>query len=301
MRGLAILWLGCLGWTGSAVAEDAQSAYRAEWTTWHRARLDRLTAEDGFLSLAGLYWLAEGENRFGAAGDNDIVFPDPAPAHIGVFALAQGQVSLSVNAGVAVFREDPEEGKTPVRALDFPDLTDADPAPLALDSLLFYPIERSGCYGIRLKDLHSETRLNFGGIEHFPPDASWRIEGRFEPFAEPRTVPVPSIIGTVSDTPWPGDALFTIGGTEYRLAVFGEEASDDFFTVFADQTNGDDTYGGGRFLVIERLADNRVVVDFNKAYNPPCAFTDYATCPLPPAQNHLAVRIEAGEQYRGDH
>ena len=122
MRGLNALLLGSVLWAGWTHAEDPISVYRAEWDTWHKARLERLTAADGFLSLAGLYWLVEGENRFGAAGDNNIVFPDPAPAHIGVFTLAAGQVSLEVKTGVEVFREDPEKGQTPVRALDFPDL-----------------------------------------------------------------------------------------------------------------------------------------------------------------------------------
>jgi hypothetical protein len=142
MRGLNALLLGSVLWAGWAHADDPISVYRAEWDSWHKARLERLTAADGFLSLAGLYWLVEGENRF--AGDNDIVFPDPAPAHIGVFTLAAGQVSLEVKTGIEVFREDPEKGQTPVRALDFPDLADTDPAPLAVGSLHFYPIERSG-------------------------------------------------------------------------------------------------------------------------------------------------------------
>ena len=142
MRGLNALLLGSVLWAGWTHAGDPISVYRAEWDSWHKARLERLTAADGFLSLAGLYWLVEGENRF--AGDNDIVFPDPAPAHIGVFTLAAGQVSLEVKTGIEVFREDPEKGQTPVRALNFPDLADTDPAPLAVGSLHFYPIERSG-------------------------------------------------------------------------------------------------------------------------------------------------------------
>ena len=112
---------------------------------------------------------------------------------------------------------------------------------------------------------------------------------------------MPSIIGTVSATPWPGDIVFTIAGQEQRLAVFGEIGDKLFFTVFADATNGQESYGGGRFLVVEHLGDGRVIADFNKAYTPPCAFTPYATCPLPPPQNRLDVRIEAGERYRGEH
>lgn len=272
-----------------------------EINTWRAQRLKRLVAEEGFLSLAGLYWLREGENTFGSAEDNDLVFPAGAPAHIGRFALRAGIVSLHIESGAPVTHIDSTGVERAVQTLDFPNLKNDDPAALRLGSLRFYPIERDGRYGVRLKDTQSETRLHFEGIESFAIDSLWRIEAHFEIFATPRSIEVPSIIGTTAETPWPGNIVFSVGGQEQRLAIFGEIGDKLFFTVFADATNGQESYGGGRFLVVEHLGEGRVIADFNKAYNPPCAFTPYATCPLPPPQNRLDVRIEAGERYRVEH
>ncbi len=275
--------------------------YADEIMAWREKRLKRLVAEEGFLSLAGLYWLREGDNSFGAAEDNALVFPAGAPAHIGRFALSAGIVSVQIENGVSVTHVDSTGAERAVQKLDFPNLKNDDPAPLRLGSLRFYPIERDGRFGVRLKDTQSATRLHFEGIEYFAIDSAWRLEGRFDIFETPRSIEVPSIIGTVSATPWPGDIVFSVDDQEQRLAVFGEIGDKLFFTVFADATNGQETYGGGRFLVVEHLGDGRVIIDFNKAYSPPCAFTPYATCPLPPPQNRLEVRIEAGERYSLGH
>ena len=297
MRTIRFILLFALVWPIALSATE----YSEEIAAWRAQRLQRLMAEEGFLSLAGLYWLREGDNSFGAAEDNDLVFPAGAPAHIGVFTLSDGVVSLQIERGVPVMHIDSTGAERAVQTLDFSDLKNDDPAALRLGSLRFYPIERDGRFGVRLKDVESETRRHFAGIEHFAVDSLWRVEARFEIFATPRSIEVPSIIGTVSATPWPGDIVFTIAGQEQRLAVFGEIGDKLFFTVFADATNGQESYGGGRFLVVEHLGDGRVIADFNKAYTPPCAFTPYATCPLPPPQNRLDVRIEAGERYRGEH
>lgn len=290
---------------GSA-AEDSHASveaesYRAEFEAWKSERITRLRAEDGWLSLAGLLWLQEGDNSFGSAADNTILFPEPAPAHVGVFTLREGKVSLVVAAGAKVFDRDPERGPVPVRSRVYPGLSASDPEALELGPFRFYPIERSGRFAIRLKDMDSATRRNFSGIDCFSRDEAWRLEGRFEAFDDSsRTLLVPSIIGTPTQTPWPGMVRFQVGAEEYQLAVFGDTVEDSW-TVFADRTNGKETYGGGRFLVVESLGDGRVLLDFNKAYNPPCVFTPYATCPLPPSRNRLAIRIEAGEKMYAGH
>jgi uncharacterized protein (DUF1684 family) len=296
MRPILLLLLSVIVWPIALSATE----YTEEIAAWRAQRLKRLTAEEGFLSLAGLYWLKEGDNSFGSAEDNDLVFPAGAPAHIGVFTLNTGVVSLQIESGAPVTHIDSVGAERAVQTLDFANLKNDDPAALRLGSLRFYPIERDGRFGVRLKDIHSETRQHFEGIEHFVVDSLWRVEARFEIFAQPRSIEVPSIIGTVSATPWPGDIVFSVGGQEQRLAVFGEIGDKLFFTVFADATSGQETYGGGRFLVVEHLGDGRVIADFNKAYSPPCAFTPYATCPLPPPQNRLDVRIEAGERFSGE-
>jgi uncharacterized protein (DUF1684 family) len=272
-----------------------------EINAWRAKRLKRLTAEEGFLSLSGLYWLKEGDNNFGSAEDNELVFPAETPAHIGVFTLREGHVSLRIEADTNITQRDSLGVERAVQQQEFSALKDADPEALRMGSLRFYPIERDGRFGVRLKDTQSQTRQHFAGIDYFYIDPTWRIEGHFEIFATPRSIEVPSIIGTSAETPWPGNVVFSVEGQEQRLAIFGELGDKLFFTVFADATNGQESYGGGRFIVVEHLGDGRIIIDFNKAYTPPCAFTPYATCPLPPPQNRLDVLIEAGERYSSEH
>ncbi len=287
-------------WTLVCFSTGQADEYTAGIEHWRQQRLAALTAEEGFLSLTGLYWLREGKNTFGSAEGNDLIFPDGAPSHMGSFTLQGDRVSALITAS-GVTRLDTAGVEQPVQMLDFTDLQNADPPALRFRSLRFYPIERDGRYGVRLKDTQSPTRLDFAGIPSFDADPAWRIEGHFAPFAEPRSINVPSIIGTVSQTPWPGNVVFSVEGKEYRLAVFGEASDAQFFVVFGDKSNGQETYGGGRFLIVDHHADGRATIDFNKAYSPPCAFTPYATCPLPPEQNRLDLYVQAGEQYSGDH
>lgn len=301
MRNLAILLLGSILLPAYLGAGEEPDSYATEIATWREERLARLKAEGGFLTLAGLYWLEEGDNHFGSAEDNDLIFPETTPAHIGTFTLKAGAVSLTVLPGIDLLRDHPEAGQIPVSSLQFPNLSSADPEPLALGTFRFYPIERSGRFGVRLKDLDSEVLRDFRGIDHFPINEKWRVEGRFVPFAEPKTLQVPTIIGTTTEISWPGMVHFEIDGEEHDLVVFGEVEDSSWFTIFADRTRGVETYGGGRFLGIENAGEGGAVIDFNKAYNPPCAFTPFATCPLPPQQNILTIRVEAGEKNYGHH
>ena len=295
------LLLGFLAWAALLRLGNADESHDAEIGRWRAERLRALTAEDGYLSLAGLYWLKEGASRFGSAENNDIVFPVHAPAHIGVVTLEDGAVSIEIDPGVLVVRADTSGRGVPVRSVRFDELEKEDPDPLELGQFLFYPIERSGRYGIRLKDRDSEILRAFRGLDSYPTDAAWRLEGTFEPFDEPRIMMVPTIIGTPGEMAWPGVVRFSIAEQEHTLAVFGDPGSPSYFTIFADQTSGGETYGAGRFLVVSVDRDSMAVVDFNKAYNPPCAFNPFATCPLPPQQNFLATRVEAGEKSYGDH
>jgi len=301
MCNLAILLIGSILLPICLEAAEEPGSYKTEIATWHKERLARLKAEDGFLTLAGLYWLKEGDNHFGSAKDNDLIFPESTLAHIGTFTLRTGQVSLMILPGIDVYRNHPEAGQIPVRSLPFPSLSSTDPEPLALGNLRFYPIERSGRFGVRLKDLDSELLHNFSNIDHFPANKKWRIEGVFKPFDEPKTLQVPTIIGTPTEITCPGMVHFEINGVKHELVVFGEAGDSSWFTIFADRTRGVETYGGGRFLSVENAGEGRALIDFNKAYNPPCAFTPFATCPLPPQQNILTTRIEAGEKTYGHH
>jgi uncharacterized protein (DUF1684 family) len=167
--------------------------------------------------------------------------------------------------------------------------------------MTLHVIERGGRLAVRVRDTASPARTRFDGIEAYPVDARWRVAARFEPYEPARTVEVPTVLGTAEPMTCPGRLVFELDGRTFTLDAMSEADDADLFLIFADATNRDATYGGGRFLYAARPgADGTVVVDFNKAYNPPCAFTPYATCPLPPPQNSLELRVEAGEKRWGD-
>ncbi len=268
-------------------------AHSADIEAWREWRHADLMQPDGWLSLVGLLWLEPGRNTFGADTGNKIVFsPENAPASIGQFVLDNDMVSMTVrsNLGVQV------DGK-PAQwyMMSAPSLSESPVA--TLGSLQWHVIKRQERFAIRLKDSLSSTRIEFPGIEMFDLDPEWRFVATFDRYDPPRTIKVPNILGTVSDQPSPGAVVFKVGRKKYRLDVTQERDNPNYFIVFADETNGLETYGGGRFVWVDvEDKDGHVVLDFNKSYNPPCVFTDYSTCPLPPRQNRLPLRIEAGEK-----
>jgi uncharacterized protein (DUF1684 family) len=272
--------------------------YKEEIDRWHQRRVERLQSKTGWLSLAGLYWLEEGENTFGAAEANQIRFPeDKSPPFIGSFLLKDGQVRVKIKPGVPV-----EHDGVPVEEMEvMPDIS-GNPTILSLDSLSWFVIKRDQRYGIRLRDSENENLKHFNGIERFPVDSTWRIAAGFEKYDPPKPINIPTVLGTVSQETSPGALVFEIAGKTYRLDPTGDDQRKRLFLIFADQTNGIDTYGAGRFLSVDSTASDSIyILDFNKAYNPPCAFTPYATCPLPPQQNVLPVAVTAGEKKYGDH
>jgi hypothetical protein len=271
------------------------SHFEAETRDWHAKRISRLKAEDGWLSLVGLHWLKEGDSRFGSAPDNELVFPAPAPARVGTFSRKGDSVSLTLEPGVSLTLDGkPFTGGT-VRS-------DAQGGPdtLALGTMRFFIIRRGERLGVRVKDPEAPTRKNFHGIPTYAPNPTWRLEARFEPATQQTKIAVPNVLGEVEDMASPGTAVFTVGGQEYRLTPV-DDGSGQLFFIFGDLTNRDETYGAGRFVYADMPKDGRLVLDFNRAYNPPCAFTPFATCPLPPPQNRLKLRVEAGEKRYGDH
>jgi hypothetical protein len=267
----------------------------AETRAWHQKRIASLTSENGWLSLVGLHWMKEGDNRFGSAPDNDFVFPEGTPAHIGTLTRKGGKVTLAVQPGVSLTR-----AGQPFTGGELGD-SENDKDVLALGTLRFYVIRRGERLGLRVKDSEAPARKQFHGIPTWPVSAAWRIEARFEPAATPRKMAVPNVLGTVEEMPSPGTLVFKVGEQEYRLDPVQEPGDEKFFIIFADQTNRSESYGAGRFLYADPPKDGKVVLDFNRAYNPPCAFSAYATCPLPPPQNRLKLRVEAGEKRYGDH
>jgi uncharacterized protein (DUF1684 family) len=277
----------------------ADKQYTDSINTWHEQRIKRLTSEDGWLSLAGLYWLEEGPNTFGAHPENDLVFPlESTPDFIGSFHLRDTVVTMIINSNGHVFHDSiPVTDSLILRA----DNT-GTPTIISQGTLSWYVIKREERYGIRLKDRENLNLLEFQRIERFPVDKKWLVSGQLIPYETEKTIRVPTVLGTTADEPCPGFLKFKIGGTEYRLDPIADSTSKSLFVIFGDATNGESTYGAGRFLYVD-LPDEtgNTMIDFNKSYNPPCAFSAYATCHLPPLQNRLAVEIQAGEKKYGRH
>ncbi|MEX2160856.1 MAG: DUF1684 domain-containing protein [Anaerolineales bacterium] len=252
-----------------------------------------LRREYGWLSLAGLFWLAEGENALGSAVDCPVRLSSRAPAHAGAFTLRGGQVTVTPAAGIRMTLNDAVlTGPSQILKVDSSGETDF----IFIHDLRMRVIERAGKLGIRLWDPQSPVRRDFPGCIWYPPDASYRVAARVEPYAEPRHFTVEDSTGNLRPVTMHAALAFKLDGAEYRLDA---ERKDDgaFDIVFKDATAGRTTYGAGRFVDSEVPVGDQVVIDFNVAYNPPCAFTEFATCPLPVPQNILPVAIEAGEKY----
>ncbi len=269
----------------------SDEAHLKEIEQWRRERHESLAEPDGWFSLVGLFWLEEGESTCGSDPSSDVRLPDSAPARVGVLRLSEGGVELeaSPEAGVTV------DGQAVARAALATDAS-GEPTVVEVGSIRFYLIDRGGRIGVRVKDSQSPALLAFEGIESYDVDARWRIEARFVPYDPPKPIAVPSVLGTVDEQPSPGAVEFSMEGQTHRLDVL-PGGDGEYFIVFGDATNGKETYGGGRFLYAAEAGETgTVVLDFNQAYNPPCAFTPYATCPLPPRQNRLEMAVPAGEK-----
>ena len=288
---LTILFISFLVGCNKKIETDP--AYAANIKTWHNKRVQNLKKETGWLNLAGLYWLKQGENTFGSDPSNDIIFPSDTPLKIGSIILNDSVTQLKVNNDIGVTIN----GIKVKEALLQNDLS-PNTYIMSLGSYKWNIIRREGKFGIRLRDLNSPLVKNFPGIDTYPVDKSWRMEASFNKFTGPRKMMVPTIIGIVEENTVTGNLTFTKDGNKYSLIPIVENGS--FFLIFADETNGEETYGAGRFLYASLPDSNgKVILDFNKSYNPPCAFTKYATCPLPPKDNSLHLKVTAGEKKFG--
>ena len=276
--------------------DPPSAAYRADIEAWRERRVAKLRAEDGWLSVVGLFWLDEGENAVGSAPGSRVRLPAPAsPAHLGSIDLAAGRATLRPAPGADLTANGAPVAGPVVLASD----ADEETTMLRRGSLLFYLIRRGDKVGVRVKDSQSAARRSFHGLDYFPIDPAWRIVARFEPYDPPRSISVPNVLGQDNAEKSPGAIVFEHGGKTYRLDPVLERGETDYFVIFGDRTNGTSTYGAGRFLYVAPPVDGTTVIDFNRAYNPPCVFTDYATCPLPPPQNRLPIGVEAGEKEYG--
>jgi hypothetical protein len=288
--------LGALALAATLARAGPEEAYRTEIQRWREAREESLKKEGGWLSVAGLFWLNEGRNTFGTGTNNDIVLPEGgAPRHAGWFELRGGAVVVTLAQGV----EATVGGRAAGGRVLQPDSAGA-PDVLRVGRLSLHVIERGEKLAIRLKDPDSAARRSFAGLSWFDIQEAARVRARFVPYEKPKAIRVPNILGQSSDMPSPGYCSFEWGGREVRLeGVFEEDDARELFFIFRDQTSGKETYPAGRFLYSELPKEGTVILDFNKAYNPPCAFTAFATCPLPPPQNWMPVAVTAGEKRYG--
>jgi uncharacterized protein len=289
---LAALTLVVTALAGTApLASQAGADYVRGIETWRTAREAELRADDGWLTLVGLFWLTEGRNTIGGAATNAVPLPaTSAPPRLGVLELRAGVVRLTPEPGTALRIN----GKPAAAQALRPQPGDYDV--LTMGSLTFFVIKRGERFGVRVKDRESPARREFAGLRWFPIREDRRVRARFIAHATPTTIPIANVLGNIDPWPSPGYAVFNLDGRECRLtAVLDGADAKELFFVFRDLTTGTETYPGGRFLYAEMPVNGEVFLDFNKAHSPPCAFTPFATCPLPPKENHLVVRIEAGE------
>jgi uncharacterized protein (DUF1684 family) len=274
-------------------AQAPDAAYLQSFEKWKAELVDDL--KERWLPLAGLFWLKPGANTFGAADDNAVVLPS-GPAHAGTFRLQGEDVSVELSPGVAAKIGGKNDTKAQLQA----DVT-GTPTVIELGSLRMHLIKRGARLGIRVKDLNSAAVRNYAGPAFFPLDMTYRVTATFVPSDGKKSVDVPNVLGDVTPTPISGEVHFKLNGQELTLTALGGEPAKGLSFVISDLTSKTDTYPGGRFLDTDPLADGKVVLDFNRAYSPPCAVTPYATCPLAPKENRLTVAIPAGEKYDRKH
>jgi uncharacterized protein (DUF1684 family) len=263
--------------------------YEKEVLDWRAKYQDKLLADDGWLTVAGLSWLSEGVNTVGHGKAFDVRLTSSfVGTRFGEITLAGDSAKLRVDAGVAAtvsghavteIELSPKDGKPPV---------------IEVGSQSFFLIKREDRIGIRVKDLNSPSRLKFAGLHWYNVDPTLRVEADLKPFSEPRDILIPNVLGGSFKYKSPGLLVFRIKGKKYTLQPV--EEGEKLFIIFRDETARSETYGAGRFLYAAKPENGKVILDFNKAENPPCAYTAFATCPLPPQQNRLKVAIKAGEK-----
>jgi len=281
----------------SATLQPLDAAYLQSFEKWKSELVDDL--KQNWLPLAGLFWLKPGGNTFGSASDNAIVLPS-GPAHAGAFNRQGEDVTVELQKGV----EAKVGGQAQTTAKLYSDASANNkegPTVVELGKLRMHVIKRGERLGIRVKDLNSEAVRKYAGPVFFPLDMNYRVTGTFSPSDGKRTVDVPNVLGDITPTPIVGDVRFKLNGQDLMLTALGGDQAKGLTFVISDLTSKTDTYPGGRFLDSDPVVDGKVVLDFNRAYSPPCAVTPYATCPLAPKENRLQVAISAGEKYDRTH
>ena len=275
-----------------------QDAYRTAVDAWHADRVARLGAADGWLSLIGLDWLNPGENTLGSAPGSTVLLPaEVAPAKAGLFVLVGGSVHFKPLPESGLLLNGKPATETILRAD-----VDGQPDILQAGRVRLHLIRRGTRFALRLKDPKTPALKAFHGVPRYPVEPAWRVEADFTPYPSPQIRAIPTVLGTTEPMKAPGVLRFKVAGREVTLEPMLEEGDQpELFLIFKDGTSGQGTYGAGRFLYADLAKNGKVILDFNRAINPPCAFTIFATCPLPPKQNQLTIAIPAGERDPGMH
>jgi uncharacterized protein len=294
-----VFTLGVLAVTALLFA-DATPDWKAGLLQWRAHREQRLSAPDGWLTLVGLEWLKPGSNTVGSAADNRIRLSPVAPAHLGVIEVSGSDIRLQAPAGG--FTSGVQLDGSPAQAAELADDEAQKPSVLTAGTLTILLLHRGDRYALRIKDSQAPTRLNFHGLNWYEPNPHYRVEAKWIPFVPVKQIKVPSIIGVTNEMPAPGLAEFTLDGKTLQLEpVLEEPDAKQLFFILRDTTSRTTSYGAARFLYTD-FPDHgldqpgHLILDFNRLQNPPCAYTAYATCPLPPEQNRLAIALPVGEE-----
>jgi len=285
----------------NATDTDSAATWRASLLTWRAELAKELQQANGWLTLIGLEWLKPGDNTFGSAPGNNFVVKAPTAAYLGVVQLNDKGLELlpphgGYPKGLLV------DGRLPENPQTLGSDDSEHPSKITTGTVTITIIHRSERYGLRIKDSKAPARTQFHGLRWYPPDETYRVQAKWIPYNPPHQVAIPTILGTEVKSDVPGAAEFTLDGKMLRLEPILESPDEkELFFILRDTTSTTETYGAGRFLYTplpdHGLAEpGELILDFNRAQNPPCAYTPYATCPLPPPQNRLPIAIPAGQQ-----
>jgi uncharacterized protein (DUF1684 family) len=287
---VASLLASCGSSSGAGNLDD--EAIEAGVIEWRKGRLERLMAPNGYLTLVGLFWLDEDISTFGGARQNDLLFPGAADARMGEFRVTTDGVLMAAAEGVEM-----RSGGEPVASILISDDTTEDPVMINYGSMAWTVIQRDGRFAVRLRDYENRAVDSFPPLEYFPIDPGWHVEATFTRYAEPRSVAANTVIEGLGWNPVsPGLLEFHKDGQAYEIEPY--LSGERLFLVFGDTTNGRETYPAGRFLYADMPGeDGKTVLDFNRAYSPPCAFNDFSTCPIASPRNRLPTAVNAGELY----
>jgi uncharacterized protein len=280
--------------TSTPVIED-EAAYIESIELWQDERLEGLKEKDGWLNLAGIYWLEEGIQTIGSDSSNDIIFPAKAPAYLGTLNVENEKVYLEVSDNVELHYKNELANE-----LDLTYEASGDPSYITHGDFAWYIMRRHTSLAIRLRDYKNPAIAALDHIPSYPIDPDYVVEAELLPFEENLIITVNTPFeGYTQDYDCPGELHFKIKGKGLKLFPFS--SGDGYFLIIADETSGIETYGAGRFMYVNPDSTGRIILDFNKAYNPPCALTAFAACPMPPKENYLPAKIEAGEKMLGIH